>query len=38
MNLKLGTHKNRFPALMFEDIEEQLKAAAERVVHLRRYL
>ena len=38
MNLKLETHKNRFPALMFEDIEEQLKATAERVVHLRRYL
>ena len=38
MNLKLGTQKNRFTAFMFEDIEEQLKATAERVVHLRRYL
>jgi len=25
-------------ALMFEDIEDQLKAAAEQIVHLRRYL
>ena len=36
--MKLETDKNRLGALRFEEIEEQLKAAAERVVHLRRYL
>ena len=34
----LETLKNTLSAVMFEDIEDQLKAAAEQIVHLRRYL